>query len=322
MTLVAWPWDVAGVVAGGLDERSDADQASCHVRFLVRRGCFSARIQVTAEDIPCRTVRYHDEVFTVCECPAAGKSGDEALRETILFDDNITNEWSYGSPSLDPDPSNRADEERAFDDLLNMALFLRDEVFDVRRQRKSADWDSIHGALTKYVGNDKAPHALIVDVAQHLGRPLQHIAQHPKRVLRRNRGQERIQRVREMDRACFIDLCQRPGMTVAEKAGPRQRVKAVRRVESVDVLENRVALHALHLATAQAGRYIDDYGSIANSPRVDRVTRLGAMLRQIARSPTWIDVPCPTEPVRLPNYVLLQNPAYRKVWEIYQDLIM
>jgi len=321
-TRLDWPWDVISAAMDGGNRKVEADSSSRHTSYLIGNSLSSGRIQATAEKLPCRTVRQGGNLFDVLECPSAGLSGDEGLQETVLFDDENIENWRYApSPSSREHANDLTKQNKLFDELLNVALFLRRDVLEVRKSRKAAEWTGIIEALTGYVDDDPAPHALIVELSESIGKALRHVTAAPKRVLRRIRGQERVQRVRELDTACFIDLCRRPGMTVAEKAGPRQRLKAIQRTETIDILENRVALHTMTLASLNASRYLDEHETLQGSARVKQVNHFHRMIRQLSLSPIWHSVTLPNEPVRIPNYALLENPVYNRIWDAYQQLI-
>ena len=58
-------------------------------------------------------------------------------------------------------------------------------------------------------------------------------------------GKERLNKVREVDVKCIIDLSRRPGSVVVEKAGKTQSIMAVKRTGDINILENRVTKHIL-----------------------------------------------------------------------------
>src|SRR6266699_4433910 len=84
--------------------------------------------------------------------------------------------------------------------------------------------------------------ALIVQLSreQTLHRSLDAISRHPRRILQRERHETPVSRIQELDSACIRDFARRPGISPIEKAGPRQRLLAIRRREHYTTLENQV----------------------------------------------------------------------------------
>ena len=100
--------------------------------------------------------------------------------------------------------------------------------------RLSHAWTGDHISLTD------PPMALIVRHADTLLRLLTDLGRHPRHILSRTRAMLPVDRVQQLDVASVRWLSRQPGREVYERAGPRQRILAVRRFEDLDTLENRV----------------------------------------------------------------------------------
>src|SRR5690606_32651109 len=137
----------------------------------------------------------------------------------------------------------------------------------------------------------------------------------------RNHDQERITRIAQMDVSCMRDLARRPGTTVAEKAGPRQRLLAVKRQESLATLENRVTRHCLELAQTSCKRYLALNGHHTKSKRVESVRRFQRLAQHLFSQSSLAAVPTLATPCRTPNHALLQNVHYTPVWRAYCGLV-
>ena len=70
---------------------------------------------------------------------------------------------------------------------------------------------------------EEAPLHLIVLIAQACLELLEDLCQRPRKLLRSRRELQRIEEVQRQDEACIRWLASRPGKTIAQKAGPRQR---------------------------------------------------------------------------------------------------
>jgi hypothetical protein len=146
------------------------------------------------------------------------------------------------------------------------------------------------------------------------------LAAAPRRLLVRQREEERIDRIQELDPHCLLDFIQRPGRTLAEKAGRNQTLLGVTRRETIDTLENRVLRDLLMMAERRAGAYAVENKSIDRAAS-RRLRRTDAFRRQIDR---LIRLPPLAQARRLPgevqpNYALLKDNRYQVVWRYWQE---
>jgi hypothetical protein len=216
--------------------------------------------------------------------------------------------------------------ESFFDTTMNAILFFSRECLKVEKFKvETIYWPNILTEFNKKDKDDPAKYSLVVDLARskELFSPLKRITDRPKKVLRRIHDQERIQKVQEVDTRCLIDLARRPGTVIVEKAGPKQRILAIKRTESIDILENRVAKHCCRLASIASKRYLREHEDIAleASPRKSLVTKLARSSYQLPLKNSFQGVSKLTEPCRQPNYTLMQNADYYKVWKAYIQLV-
>ncbi len=164
------------------------------------------------------------------------------------------------------------------------------------------------------------PMALIVRHADTLGRLLDDLGRHPRRVLSRIRAMTPVDRVQQLDITSVRWLSRQPGREVYERAGPQQRILSVRRFEDLDTLENRVlrdlAVRSHGLATA----YTEKYRTLNASWRWQRVDKYRRECQRLARTLRNNDIRLPRSPI-VPNYALLQEPRYRRVWRAYREII-
>jgi hypothetical protein len=259
--------------------------------------------------------------------PALG--GDSAFAESmeVRSEDALVGDLrvEYGAryPVGDSDGELAASEyESLFDQLLNETLFLVRKVLEADKPRSSVKyWGDVLTQLRTNDDNDPARHALVVDLAETLLAPLEHITSQPKKVLKRIRDQQRVQLVQEVDMHCLIDLARRPGSTLPEKAGPKQRVLAVTRQETTNVLENRVARHCCELLRRAAGRYLRSHRNVTLSARKDKVADLQQASKRLPQKAAFMEVGHMRSPCRQPNYALLQNIHYARIWQGYTRLV-
>lgn len=142
-----------------------------------------------------------------------------------------------------------------------------------------------------------------------------------RRVLRRERDLVPLDRVQEMDQASMVWLTRQPGRTIAERAGPAQRVQAIVRRESHDTGENRVVHAWCRLADAAAQDWLRHNARAKASQRYAEVLRLQKRARLARRDLEALGVRV-APPDQTPNFVLLQDPDYRNVFESWRRLLI
>ena len=126
--------------------------------------------------------------------------------------------------------------------------------------------------------------------------------------------------MQQLDVNCIRWLSRQPGKLVYEQAGPRQRILAVRRYEDLDTLENRVVRDFAYRSAGVARAYTRRYAGLRHSLRWQRVNRYGTECAQIAHQLFERGITRPQLPI-VPNYVLLQEPRYNRLWIAYNELL-
>ncbi len=166
---------------------------------------------------------------------------------------------------------------------------------------------------------EKARRALIVKIAETVSSTVAGIADRPRRVLRRLRSMERAASVRQIDPAGIRWLVRQPGRTLAERAGPRQRVLAVTREETVDTHENRVMRDFLDRSASECRLWLRDNVGFEGTERWELVDRYGSAVRRWRRMSELADVR-PARGTVHANYVLQHDARYSRIWPLYQEL--
>ena len=164
----------------------------------------------------------------------------------------------------------------------------------------------------------KGPRAgLETTLARMLPAVLTQVFDRLRKVLRREREPQAVGRVEQLDAACLRWLTRQPGYSVAQKAGPRQRVLAVVRRENYDILENRVLRDLLLRTERLAERWQEENEkAFPGHETVRAVKRLGNLCRRGLELEALQGV-APLHDVPKPNYVLTQDARYRRIWDAY-----
>ena len=316
---LSYPWEA---LDANINQSVDIDSMPWCSQILINKE-EEINNATTGATYPTKQV---SDIYNMIELPGPSLQGDSSQEIKI----NIDNKEVSLDYCGEGETINNINFEYFFDKIMNAMLFLtRDvECLNVKNYKfQTVYWQTILFRLHQHTDIDPARYALVVDLSElnELIKPIDRITSQPKKVLRRVYDQERIQKVREIDKKCVIDLARRPGSVLAEKAGPKQRILAIKRQENINILENRVTKHCCELAIRAAKRYIEQHKkeniTAKESKRVKSVEKL---LKESTRLPhkeqfrgvTNLSVPC-----RQPNYTLMQNADYHKVWKAYVELV-
>ncbi len=171
---------------------------------------------------------------------------------------------------------------------------------------------------------NQGPLRLIVRIAEDCRPVLEDICRRPRRVLRRERCLERLDRVQQMDETCLRWFVRQPGRTILEKAGPRQRVLSVVRLDTADTPENRVVRDFLERCLRAANAYLREHGRLGQTGekppyRILLVRRFRTLLQSWLRRSEVATVPLPAG-VPKANYVLQFDDRYSRIWYWYERL--
>ncbi|MBL4771906.1 MAG: DUF2357 domain-containing protein [Planctomycetes bacterium] len=163
--------------------------------------------------------------------------------------------------------------------------------------------------------------ALIVKIAQAVGRVTKDIGDNPRRVLRRERKMERVGAVRQIDPAGLRWLVRQQGNTLAERAGPRQRILAVTREQSFDTLENRVMRDFLSRTKTEGRSWLRDQISpcLLKSSRYMDVQRFASLVSRLGHDSPIAGLRRSSN-TTAPNYVLQHDERYSRIWPWYVKL--
>ncbi len=161
---------------------------------------------------------------------------------------------------------------------------------------------------------------IIVRHAREYRRRWEDIARHPRRLLGRTRELVPLSRVEELDADCMRWLSRQPGVTVAERAGGRQRILALTRHEDRNTLENRVFRDILRRSGEAARDYLRANDGHADTPRTEAVRRYRRSCGGLDRELGTQGVARLTGEVQA-NHVLLHDERYRHVWSAWQEIV-
>ncbi len=162
--------------------------------------------------------------------------------------------------------------------------------------------------------------ALIVKLARDLPETLSDVCRRPRRVLRRVREMQRADKIQELDPACLRWIARQPGITLLEKAGPKQELLGVVRLEDADTPENRVVRDLLLRLRNECQRYLADHHEFFDHNRVRLVRHLLMLVRNLWNASPVVQAGALVG-VASPNYVLQHEHRYNVLWNAYAMLV-
>lgn len=195
-------------------------------------------------------------------------------------------------------------------------------VFDpVSGDALSTDLDSLIGKISKSgVGSAMygETNATLKDrthrIVAHSSRSLQSIAKHPRYKRLRTHEMMPLHAVRTVDSKTIQWLSRQPGRTLRERVSAKRRIKAVKRISSINTSENRLLkAFLLNLERVLLERKIAIPQNVGDDCN-DMETMTHRWLRSDDASTVgaWDRLP--------PNNTLLQEKNYKKIWDGWQWL--
>ena len=220
-------------------------------------------------------------------------------------------------PPLKREPKTQ-EEEFALETLFRMndVLARIDELEDALDDPVNL-WPRLRAAWKRAEDGASPRMAEIVKQAREIDPVLKELEHRIRRVLRRTRELTPLDRIQEMDRSSMLWLGRQPGRTIAERAGPAQRILSTVRNENFDTLENRVFHAYVRLAASVAREWQQEHKTLQNNDHYQKVEAFRRRCRTISRKLDDLGVRI-AEPGIISNYVLMQDKGYRKVrcaWE-------
>ena len=231
-------------------------------------------------------------------------------------------------PDAPTQPSMRGDQTEA--QAPGVALYQRVEMTWTRLRDVEnalmdplAVWDTVADLWTSADSDARDPMMEPIALqARALPRNLDQLEQGARRILRRRHAMMPVSRVQEVDRRSMLWLTRQPGETLAERAGPAQRIQAVARFESYDTLENRVLHSYASLARREALDYCDRYKRAAGGVRHNAVAAFAKRCQRLHRRLSEEDRQVgEARPDVTPNFVLQNNPHYNAIWNAWHALL-
>ena len=183
--------------------------------------------------------------------------------------------------------------------------------------------------ICQYCGNDEQiSRSRILAIAEKASEPLSRIASKLRKSLINTRKLLPVERINAMDGKCLEYLLRLEGDTLREKAQKnKMRFLGLAKEETYNLLENRVLKDFLERCITKSTQYILEIKNKSNNNRAlanSTITRQMNVFKQrcqdLSQKSPLVTVPRqPSLPK--PNFVLQKDPDYKKIWQMYLDLI-
>lgn len=275
--------------------------------------------------------RSHGEILRAYYLPTPCKEKQERDLKTLLgvASQTYTILQTNAVHRYTTDISEDDSDEAAVNNWINWSIRLfqeiasgQDEFGDDFSGISRRSWKSVMTHIVKD-GGQEALMSLIVQLTANkkLRNALTSISKKPRKVLERVRENMKVSQIQQLDGACIREYARRPGYNVATKAGPKQKLLALNRVENTNTLENRVYLWVLNAIEILAQKYILENSIFSASKRVKDVRKFYMDASCMKKSTTLESVSANglIHPVQ-PNYPLQLDHRYQEIFEAYQKL--
>lgn len=165
--------------------------------------------------------------------------------------------------------------------------------------------------------NAKLPLVVSLERRYQLTHNLRLISTKLRHQLRRKPEMMSVGKIQEMDEYCLRDYVRKPGKTAAEKAGSKQQLMGIKREENYNTPENKFLVYCcrlLHLNCRQ-------YRETGNTQYQEEVGKIQRSIDGFYQLPQVKTIQTQQYHFTKPNYVLQQNPIYRRFYQGYLDYI-
>lgn len=290
------------------------------------------RVAPQVEGLP---FKWSDHTMKFYSIPAVTQHERQNLSVVLDYEKNVQSLYPLEISDSVVRPKERSNGNEIVEDIeagkltaLLKTMFQRiNDIIDSASEEDSGknvlrlSWEEVaYKILTDTEDSDEPQMDLIVKHSRELHRTVLNTAERPRRVLNRVRRMMSVTKIQELDSACLTDYIRRPGITPAQKAGPRQELLGIDRQEIYDTVENRVLKDFLSRSYSASKMYLRAFSKYRSSNRYMTVQQYGMACRRLVRDHAFEKVSAlavrPTA-----NYVLLFDPSYHQIWVAYEELL-
>lgn len=179
--------------------------------------------------------------------------------------------------------------------------------------------------IKRVLANGGPPEQPITRIAKANSADVDELIRNLRKVLTRVREKVNIGRVQQVDAQCLRWLTRQPGRNAIEKAGSKQEILGVIRVENYNTLENRVLKDFMQRCFDLASLYLRVNENKHNGRWKGHTTlKMVSRFRNLCSAGLSLEVMDSVQSLSempQPNYVLQQDRLYSKIWKAYCVLL-
>ena len=179
--------------------------------------------------------------------------------------------------------------------------------------------------IQRFCGDQNTPiRSKILEIMENTSKTIDALEFKLRKNLTRTRDLMPVERINELDAKCLLSLLKIEGRTIRDKArSNNMKLLGIKKVESYNMLENRVLKDFLYRCNNEINRYFSDdkkYSRNINSSTTSQLKLFKSKCLALFNNPNLADTPRQIS-LPKPNFVLQQNIYYKKIWHYYLDLV-
>lgn len=187
----------------------------------------------------------------------------------------------------------------------------------------------LNALLEQYCGQgSNVTRSRILYIAEQVSGPLSRINNKLRKSLINTRKLLPVERINAMDGKCLEYLLRLEGNSLREKAQHnKMRLLGLAKEETFNLLENRVLKDFLERCTVKATQYMQEIkaytnqeNSLSSSAVMKKMSVFKHRCQELVTNSPLSTVPRQTT-LPKPNFVLQKDTDYKKIWQMYLDLI-
>lgn len=187
----------------------------------------------------------------------------------------------------------------------------------------------INALLDQYCGSSEQPsRSRILAIAEKASAPLMRLNTKLRKNLINTRKLMPVERVNAMDGKCLEYLLRLEGNSIKEKAQKnKMRILGLTKEETYNLLENRVLKDFLVRCSQKSAQYLLDIKEQSRNKSQLSHSQVERQMKVFKQRCQDLAFKSPLESVPRqsslpkPNFVLQKDPDYKKIWQMYLDLL-
>ena len=178
-----------------------------------------------------------------------------------------------------------------------------------------------------YLNENDLRNHIVFKIYNNIREPIINIIKNPKKVLKEIYDNIYIGKIKRLDSYCIREISKKPGIELIEKAGAKQKILAVEKIENYNTYENRFIKYFCEIFTKKCNYFVKNIIKEKDKTKetesiISEIREIKNNILEILNNPNGIFKKISEIfGTPIPNYVLKKNFNYNKIWNAYVDLI-